>query len=59
MVKNLPDNAGDAGDIDSVPGLGRACGGGKGDLLQHFWLENSVDRGTWRARVHGIEKESA
>ena len=57
MVKNLPANAGDAGDIDSVPGLGRSHGGGKGNLLQYFCLETSMDRGTWRSRVHGVKKE--
>ena len=33
MVKNLPANAGDAGDVGSVPGSGRSPGGGNGNLL--------------------------
>ena len=45
MVKNLPANVGDAGDMGSIPGLGRSPGGGHGNLLQHFCLENPMDRG--------------
>ena len=45
VVKNLPANAGDAGDIDSVPGLERFSGEGNGNPLQYSCLENSVDRG--------------
>ena len=48
-------NAGDAG---SIPGLGRSPGEGNGTLLQYSCLENSMDRGAWRATVHGVEKES-
>ena len=51
MVKNLPNNAGEAG---SVPGLGRSPGGGNGNLLQYFYLENSMDRGAWQATIHGV-----
>ena len=39
MVKNLPANAGDVGDIDSAPGLGRSPGGGNGDPLQYSCLK--------------------
>ena len=42
VVKNLPDNAGDAG---SIPGSGRSLGGGNGNPLQYYCLENSMDRG--------------
>ena len=42
-VKNLPANAGDVG---SIPGLGRSSGVGNGNLLQYSCLENSKDRGT-------------
>ena len=45
-------NAGDAGDLGSVPGLGRSPGVGNGNPLQYSCLENSMDRGTWRATVH-------
>ena len=40
MVKNPPGNAGDAGDVGSVPGLGRFPGGGYGNPLQCSCLEN-------------------
>ena len=40
MVKNPPGNAGDAGDVGSVPGLGRFPGGGYGNPLQYSCLEN-------------------
>ena len=55
VVKNPRANEGDAG---SIPGLGRSPGGGNGNLLQYSCLENSMDRGTWWATVHGIAKES-
>ena len=53
MVKNPPAGAGDARDVGSVPGLGRAPGGGNGSPLQYPRLENPMDRGAWRAAVHG------
>ena len=57
MVKNLPANAGDAGDVDSVPGLGRSPGGGNGHPTQSSCLENPTDRGVWWATVCGGHKE--
>ena len=42
-----------AGDQGSMPGSGRSPGEGNGNLLQYSCLENSVDRGAWRATVHG------
>ena len=51
MVKNLPVNAGDAG---LAPGLRRSPGGGHGNPLQYSCLENPMDRGAWRAMIHGI-----
>ena len=54
VVKNLPVNAGDTRDKRSVPGLGRSPGGGNGNLLQDSLLENPMDRGVWRAQVHGV-----
>ena len=56
MVKNLPANAGDARDAGSIPGSGRTPGEGNGYMLQYFCLENPMDRGTWRATVHGVAK---
>ena len=53
VVKNPPAKAGDTG---SIPGLRRYPGGGNGIPLQCSCLENSTDRGTWRAAVHGVAK---
>ena len=53
MVKNPPANAGDARDMDLIPGLGTSPGVGNGNLLQYSCLENCTDRGTWWA-VHGF-----
>ena len=55
MVKNLPANAGDSG---LIPGLGRSPGEGNGKQLQYSYLENPLDRGAWRAAVHGVTRES-
>ena len=49
-------NAGDAGDMGSVPGLGRSPGGGNGHPLQHSCLENPMDRGVWWATVQRVAK---
>ena len=53
IVKNLPANAGGARDMCSIPGLRRSLGIGNGSPLQYSYLENSMDRGTWWASVHG------
>ena len=44
VVKTPPANAGDAGDVGSVLGLGRSPGRGTGNLLQYSCLENTMDR---------------
>ena len=44
-----------AGDWVSIPGSGRS-GGGHGNSLQYFCLENPMDRGAWRAVVHRLTK---
>ena len=54
VVKHLPANAGDAGDVGSIPGLGRSPGVGNGKPPQYSCLENSMDRGAWQATVHGV-----
>ena len=54
MVKNSSANA---GDMDSIPGLGITPGGGNGNPLQYSYLENPTGRGAWWATVHGIVKE--
>ena len=45
-----------AGDLGSIPGLGRSPGEGNGNPLQYSYLENPMDRGAWRAMVHGVAK---
>ena len=54
MLKNLPANAGEVG---SIPGLGRSPGEGNGNPLQYSCLGNPMDRGAWWAIVHGVAKE--
>ena len=54
MVKNLPANAGDVG---SVPELGKSPGEGTGNPLQYSCLGNPTDRGAWQATVYGVTKE--
>ena len=44
------------GDLSSVPGSEQSPGEGKGNPLQYSCLENSMDRGAWRATVHGGHK---
>ena len=56
VVKNMLVNKGDVRDMGSIPGWGRSPGGGHGNPLQYFCLENPMDRGAWRATVHRIEK---
>ena len=53
MVKNLPANAGDVG---SVPGLGRSPGGGNGNLLQYSCLENPMDREAGGLQSMGLQR---
>ena len=53
VVKNLPANARDA---SLIPGSGRSPGEGNGNPLQYSCLENSMDRGAWRATVHRIQE---
>ena len=50
VVENPPANAGDE---DSL-----SPGEGNGNPLQYSCLGNSMDRGAWRAPVHGVTKES-
>ena len=56
VVKNLPADAGDAGDAGLIPGSGRSPGGGHGHPLQYFCLEKLMDRGAWWAAVHEVSK---
>ena len=45
-----------AGDLGSIPGLGRSTGEGNGNPLQYSCLENPKDGGAQQATVHGITK---
>ena len=45
-----------AGDLGSIPGLGRSPEEGNGNPLQYSCLENPIDRGAWWATVHGVAK---
>ena len=45
-----------AGDLGSIPGLGRSPGEENGKPLQYYCLENPMDRGAWKAAIHGIAK---
>ena len=53
MVKKKK-SACNAGYLGSIPGLGRSPGGEHGNPLQYSCLENSMDRGAWRATVHRV-----
>ena len=56
QVKNLLASAGDVRDMGSIPGSGRSPGGRNGSPLQYSCLENSMDRGSYWATVHGFSK---
>ena len=56
VVRNPPANAGDAEDTGSVPGSGRSPGEGNGNPLHYTCLKNPMDRGAWRATLHGVTK---
>ena len=62
MVKNLPANVGDVGDVRDtglIPGLRRSPGGRHGNPLQYSYLENPMDRGAWWVTVPGVAKSWA
>ena len=48
------ESACNAGDLGFIPGLGRSPGEGSGYPLYYTCLENSIDRGDWRATVQGV-----
>ena len=55
MVKNFPASAGDIGDAGSIRGWsGRSPGEGNGNPHQYSYLEDSMDRGAWLAKVQGV-----
>ena len=55
VVKNRPANAGDVG---SIPGLGRAPGEGNGNPLQYSCLRNPMDWGDWRIESMGLQSRT-
>ena len=51
MVKNPPAKAGDAGNMGSIPGLGRSLGGENENPFQYSFLEDLMGRRAWWATV--------
>ena len=49
-------NAGDAGEVGSIPGSGRPPGGGTDNPLKYSCLKNPMERGAWRATVQKVTK---
>ena len=49
-------SASNAGDLGSIPGLGRSPGEGNGNPLQYYCLESPMDGGAWQATVHRVAK---
>ena len=56
VVKNLPASAGDAEDVDQIPGLGKSPGRGNGNPFQYSCLKNPMNRGVGWATVYGVTK---
>ena len=50
------ESACNVGDLGLIPGSGRSPGEGNGNPFQYSCLENSMDRGAWRAAVHEVAK---
>ena len=50
------ESARNAGDQGSIPRLGRSPGEGNSNPLQYSCLENPMNRGAWRATVHGVPR---
>ena len=56
VVQMVKESAYNAGDLGSIPGLGRAPGEGNSNPFQYSCLENPMDGGTCQATVHGVAK---
>ena len=56
VVKNSPANSGDTRDVGSTSGSERCPGERNGNPLQYSCLESAMNRGAWRATVHGVTK---
>ena len=50
------ESACNSGEPGSIPGSGRSPGEGNGNPLQYSCLKNPIDRGVWRATVHGVTR---
>ena len=50
------ESACNVGNPGLIPELGRTPGEENGNPLQYSCLENPMDRGAWRATVHGVAK---
>ena len=55
-IRSQPANAGDVGTISDLGRSPGSLGWGNGNARQYSWLENPMDRGVWRAIVHGVPK---
>ena len=53
---NGKESACSVGDLGLIPGLGTSSGERHGDLLQYSCLENAMDRRTWWAAVHELQR---
>ena len=49
------ESASNAGDLGSIPGLGRSLAEGNGNPVRYSCLENPIDRGAWQ-KAHGVAK---
>ena len=56
MGKESACTTGDTGDVSLIPVSERSPGGGHGNPLQYYCLENPMDRGAWRATIHGVAR---
>ena len=56
VMKNLPANAGDTGDVGPISGSGKSPGGGNGNPLQYSSLGNPMDRRAWQVAVCRVTK---
>ena len=50
------ESACNSGDLGLIPRWGRTSGEGNGNPLQYSCLENTMDRGAWKATVQGVAK---
>ena len=55
MVRNPPETR-DISDVGSIPGSEQSPGGEHSNPLQYSCLDNSMDRGAWWSKIHGVAK---